>query len=168
MERRFIISLLVDNKCGVLQRISGMFSRRGFNIDSLTVGVTENPELSRMTVTMTGDEFARDQMIKQLSKLYDVRKIVEMTDTSSVQRELVIMKVSANSKSRQDIMDAANVFRTKVIDFSPESVTLEITGDKSKVDAFIEIMDIYGIIEMCRTGIIAMERGNKMLKHDND
>ncbi|MBQ2391972.1 MAG: acetolactate synthase small subunit [Clostridia bacterium] len=168
MERRFIISLLVDNKFGVLQRISGMFSRRGFNIDSLTVGVTENPELSRMTVTMTGDEFARDQMIKQLSKLYDVRKIVEMTDTSSVQRELVIMKVSANSKSRQDIMDAANVFRTKVIDFSPESVTLEITGDKSKVDAFIEIMDNYGIIEMCRTGIIAMERGNKMLKHDND
>lgn len=168
MERRFIISLLVDNKFGVLQRISGMFSRRGFNIDSLTVGVTENPELSRMTVTMTGDEFARDQMIKQLSKLYDVRKIVEMTDTSSVQRELVIMKVSANSKSRQDIMDAANVFRTKVIDFSPESVTLEITGDKSKVDAFIEIMDNYGIIEMCRTGIIAMERGNKMLKQDND
>ena len=168
MERRFIISLLVDNKFGVLQRISGMFSRRGFNIDSLTVGVTENPELSRMTVTMTGDEFARDQMMKQLSKLYDVRKIVEMTDTSSVQRELVIMKVSANSKSRQDIMDAANVFRTKVIDFSPESVTLEITGDKSKVDAFIEIMDNYGIIEMCRTGIIAMERGNKMLKHDND
>ena len=168
MERRFIISLLVDNKFGVLQRISGMFSRRGFNIDSLTVGVTENPELSRMTVTMTGDEFARDQMIKQLSKLYDVRKIVEMTDTSSVQRELVIMKVSANSKSRQDIMDAANVFRTKVIDFSPESVTLEITGDKSKVDAFIEIMDNYGIIEMCRTGIIAMERGNKTLKHDND
>lgn len=168
MERRFIISLLVDNKFGVLQRISGMFSRRGFNIDSLTVGVTENPELSRMTVTMTGDEFARDQMMKQLSKLYDVRKIVEMTDTSSVQRELVIMKVAANSKSRQDIMDAANVFRTKVIDFSPESVTLEITGDKSKVDAFIEIMDNYGIIEMCRTGIIAMERGNKMLKHDND
>jgi acetolactate synthase-1/3 small subunit len=164
--QKFIISMLVSNQFGVLTRISGMFARRGFNIDSLTVGETEHPEFSRMTVTMTGDDYARDQMLKQLGKLHDVKEIKEMAREQSVSRELILIKVKADSASRQDIMDAANVFRNKIIDFSPQSVCIEMTGESSKLDAFIELMRPYGILEMCRTGVIAMDRGNICLKSD--
>lgn len=157
--RKFIIGMLVSNQFGVLTRVSGMFARRGFNIDSLTVGETEKSEFSRMTVTMTGDEYARDQMIKQLSKLHDVKEIREMDPDRSVSRELILLKVAANSSTRQEIMDAANVFRNKIIDYSPESVCLEMTGESNKLDAFIDLMRPYGIIEMCRTGMISMDRG---------
>lgn len=162
--RKFIISMLVSNQFGVLTRISGMFARRGFNIDSLTVGETEHPEFSRMTVTMTGDDYARDQMLKQLGKLHDVKEIKEMERDQTVSRELILIKVKADSASRQDIMDAANVFRNKIIDFSPQSVCIEMTGESSKLDAFIELMRPYGILEMCRTGVIAMDRGSTCLK----
>lgn len=161
--RRFVISMLVANQFGVLTRVSGMFARRGFNIDSLTVGVTEKPGYSRMTVTMTGEESDRDQMLKQLQKLHDVKEIKEMDPASSVSRELILIKVAANSQNRQDIIDAVNVFRNKIIDFSPEAVCMEITGESSKLDAFIELMKPYGIIEMCRTGMVSLDRGTECL-----
>lgn len=162
--RKFIIGILVSNQFGVLTRISGMFSRRGFNIDSLTVGETENPEYSRITVTMTGDEYARDQMLKQLAKLHDVKEIKEMNPESCVSRELVLLKVRASSENRKDIIDAVNVFRNKVIDFAMDSVCMEITGESGKLDAFIALMEPYGIVEMCRTGLVSMDRGNDCLK----
>ena len=165
--RKFIIGMLVSNQFGVLTRVSGMFARRGFNIDSLTVGETENSEFSRMTVTMTGDEYARDQIIKQLSKLHDVKEIREMDPDRSVSRELILMKVAANSSTRQEIMDAANVFRNKIIDYSADSVCLEMTGESNKLDAFIDLMRPYGIIEMCRTGMISMDRGLATLRDGN-
>ncbi len=157
--QKFIIGLLVSNQFGVLTRVSGMFSRRGFNIDSLTVGETENREYSRMTVTMTGDEYNRDQIIKQLRKLHDVKEVKQMDPERCVSRELILIKVRATSENRQDIMDAVNVFRNKIIDFSPQSVCMELTGESGKLDAFIELMKPYGIIEMCRTGMISMDRG---------
>ncbi len=162
--QKFIIGMLVSNQFGVLTRVSGMFARRGFNIDSLTVGVTEIPEYSRMTVTMTGTTADRDQMIKQLSKLHDVKEVREMVPDSTVVRELILIKVAANSQNRQDIMDAVNVFRNKIIDFSPNSICMEITGESGKLDAFVELMRPYGIIEMCRTGIVALDRGIVSLK----
>ncbi|MEE1019559.1 MAG: acetolactate synthase small subunit [Acutalibacteraceae bacterium] len=164
MMKKFIIGMLVENKFGVLNRISGMFSRRGFNIDSLTVGVTENEELSRMTVTMTGDDYARDQMIKQLSKIQEVREIKQMNSDESVIRELVILKVKTTSENRHEVMDAINVFHAKITDYSPTAICLEITGETAKLDAFIEIVRPFGIIEMCRTGAVAMQRGNASLK----
>lgn len=164
MMKKFIIGMLVENKFGVLTRISGMFSRRGFNIDSLTVGVTENDELSRMTVTMTGDDYARDQIIKQLAKIQEVREIKEMDSAQSVIRELIMMKVSANSENRHELMDAINVFHAKITDYSPDAICLEITGETAKLNAFIEIVKPFGIIEMCRTGAVAMERGKIRLK----
>ncbi len=164
MQQKFIISMLVSNQFGVLTRISGMFARRGFNIDSLTVGETEHPELSRMTVTMTGDDYAREQMVKQLRKLHDVQEIKVMDREQSVSRELILLKIKADSTTRQDIMDAANVFRNKIIDFSPQSICIEMTGESGKLDAFIELMRPYGILEMCRTGIVTLDRGNSCLK----
>lgn len=166
--KKFVIGMIVNNQFGVLTRISGMFARRGFNIDSLTVGVTEEPEFSRMTVTMYGDDYTLDQMIKQLKKIEDVREIMELKSENSVARELVLMKIAANSGNRQDILDAANVFRTKVIDFSPETVTIEATGDTSKLEALIQLMKNYGIIELCRTGIVSLARGSDKLKSEFD
>ena len=141
-----------------------MFARRGFNIDSLTAGETEDPEYSRMTVTMTGDEYARDQIIVQLRKLHDVTEVKEMDPASVVSRELLIIKVATSSETRQEIMDAANVFRNKIIDYSPKSLCIEMTGESAKLNAFIELMRPYGIIEMCRTGLVSMDRGTTSLK----
>ena len=162
--QKFIISLLVHNQFGVLTRVSGMCARRGFNIDSLTVGETEDPEFSRMTVTMTGDEYARDQIIVQLRKLHDVTEVKEMDPAAAVSRELMMIKVATSSETRQEIMDAANVFRNKIIDYSPKSLCIEMTGESAKLNAFIELMRPYGIIEMCRTGLVSLDRGTTSLK----
>lgn len=166
--KKFIIALLVNNESGVLTRISGMFARRGFNIDSLVVGVTEDEKISRMTITMTGEDADRDQIIKQLGKLHDVYEIMEMEPGKIVSREMILIKVSADSGNRQDIMDAANVFRNKIIDYAPDSVLIEATGESCKIDAFIELMKPYGIIELCRTGIVSMHRGAVCLKNNSN
>ena len=163
---RYTIGLLVNNRYGVLSRISCMFARRGFNIDTLTVGATEDPELSRMTITLMGTEHDRDQFIKQLAKLHDVLSVSDMSESNSVNRELVIIKVRADQNVRQEIMNVANVFRAKIIDYSPRSMMLEITGDKSKVDAFVELMSDYGLIEMARTGTVSVKRGEYSMKKD--
>ncbi|MCI8513511.1 MAG: acetolactate synthase small subunit [Lachnospiraceae bacterium] len=160
---KYMIGLLVNNKYGVLSRISALFAKRGFNIDSLAVGETDNPDISRMTITIAGNEHDRDQIIKQLGKLHDVLHVGEMKMGESVCRELVLLKVSADKSNRQEIMDAANVFRNKIIDYSPRSITLEITGETGKLEAFIELMKEYGILEMCRTGIVSLKRGDECL-----
>ena len=161
--KKYTIGMLVSNQFGVLTRISGMFARRGFNIDSLVVGVTEDPTRSRMTITMTGEDADRDQIIRQLEKLHDVYVVREMEPATIVSRELIMIKVAATSATRQEIIDAVNVFRNKIIDYTPESLCIELTGEASKIEAFVELMKNYGIIEMCRTGLVALDRGTKSL-----
>lgn len=163
---KYIISMLVSNQSGVLTRISGMFARRGFNISSLAVCETENPDFSRMTITMLGEDCDRDQSIKQLQKLHDVYEIKEMHPNEIVSRELALIKICTNKENRQDIMDAVNVFRSKIIDFTTESICVEMTGETDKIEAFIKLVEPFGIIELCRTGIVSLDRGSKSLKNN--
>ncbi|MBQ3220434.1 MAG: acetolactate synthase small subunit [Clostridia bacterium] len=158
MEKRFIIAVYVENKSGVLTRVTGMFTRRGFNIDTLTVGATEREEFSRITICMRGDKYVQEQMINQLKKLLVVKK-VEVIEEEPIQRELMLIKVVNDAKNRSDIMTAVDVFRASVIDYSPEGMCIEVTGSPSKIDAFVKLMQPFGILEMCRTGIVALDRG---------
>ncbi len=164
--KKYTIAILVSNQFGVLTRISGMFSRRGFNIDSLVVGVTEDPKLSRMTITMTGEDDNRDQIIKQLEKLHDVYVVKEMIPETIVSRELILIKVKCTPQTRSEILDAVSIFRTKIIDYTAESVCIEVTGETTKAEAFIELMRSYGIIEMCRTGSVSLDRGATCLNNN--
>ncbi len=154
-----VLSILVDNTSGVLSRVSGLFSRRGYNIDSLTVGETENPLISRMTVVATGDEGILEQIKKQVSKLEDVREIVELTPDSSVCRELILIKVRATTEERTSLNTIASIFRANVVDVSAEYMMIELTGTISKIDAFIKLLDGFEIDELVRTGITGLTRG---------
>ncbi len=158
----FIIAVYVDNTAGVLTRVSAMFTRRGFNIDALTVGETECPEYSRITISMRGDDLVKQQLINQLNKLYVVKK-VEVLDDDPIKRELMLIKVCNKAEHRSDIMTAVDVFRASVIDYSTESMCIEVTGSPSKIDAFVKLMQPFGILEMCRTGIVALDRGTVTL-----
>ena len=149
---RHTIAVIVENKSGVLTRIAGLFSRRSFNIDGLSVGATDNPEYSRMTITVEGDNEVLEQVIKQLSKLINVIRVSELAPAESVERELAIIKVTADKESRSEIMQIVNIFRAKIIDVQPKSLTIEITGDEGKVEKFIELMKPFGILELTRTG----------------
>ncbi len=159
---KFVIAVYVENKFGVLTRVTSMFTRRGFNIDALTVGETESPEYSRITISMSGDGYAREQLINQLRKLYNVKK-VELLEEDSIKRELMLIKVRNTSETRGDVLSAVEVYRAKVIDYSMDEMCIEITGDPSKIDAFVKLMIPYGVLEMCRTGIVALERGTTTL-----
>lgn len=167
MKDRFVIALYVDNQFGVLTRVTGLFTRRGFNIDSLTVGVTEDSNYSRITITMRGDEFVREQVLNQLKKQVCVKR-VELLSDASTQRELMLIKVKHSSGTRTEIMTAVDVFRAKVIDYSPEEMCIEVTGDPSKMDAFVTLMEPFGILEMCRTGIVALDRGGATLLNKSE
>jgi len=157
---RHVLSVLVENQAGVLSRVSGLFSRRGYNIDSLTVGVTENPNLSRITIVVnTDDELIVDQIKKQLNKLIDVVKVIELKPQNSVYRELALVKIRSSDETRASIISVVDIFRAKIIDVSSESVTAEITGDQNKLTAFKELMQPFGIKEFVRTGVTALERG---------
>ncbi|MDC7288597.1 acetolactate synthase small subunit [Blautia schinkii] len=158
MQKR-ILSLLVDNTAGVLSRISGLFSRRGYNIDSLTVGVTADERYSRMTVVCSGDALILEQITKQLAKLVDVRDIKVLEPDESVSRELVLVKVAAKPEQRQGIISVADIFRAKVVDVSKDSLVVEMTGSKNKLEAFISLMEDYEILELARTGITGLSRG---------
>ena len=160
---KFVIAVYVDNKSGVLTRVTSMFTRRGFNIDALTVGETECPEYSRITICMSGDGYAREQMINQLRKQVNVIKVEALKEDEIIKRELMLIKVKNENKNRSDIMTAVNVFRANVIDYTPGELCIEVTGDPSKMDAFVKLMEPFGIIEMCRTGIVALERGSNTL-----
>ncbi len=159
MKKQFVIALRVSNRFGVLTRVSAMFSRRGFNIDSLTVSQTETEGVSRITVVMQGDDYTRNQIIKQLSKLNEVLEICEMEAETSVVRELALVKIDCSQETRQDIITTANVFRANIIDYGLDSMVIVLTGESSKLDAFIRIMQPFGILELCRTGAVALERG---------
>ena len=158
MKRR-VLSMLVDNTSGVLSRVSGLFSRRGYNLDSLTVGETADPRYSRMTVVVRGDELILDQITKQLAKLIDVVDIKTLQDGESVTRELILVKVRADAEHRQDIVSTAGIFRANIVDVGVDSLTIEMTGNQSKIEAFIGLLMGYEILELARTGITGLSRG---------
>ncbi len=164
MKNKYVLGVLVPDISGVLSRVSGMFTRRGFNIDSLTVGETESRGFSRITISFRGDEYIKNQIVKQLEKLHDVKEVELLDPNETVIRELVLIKVRNSPDSRQDIMTAVEIFRSKIVDYSPTALVCELTGETSKIDAFIELIKPYGIMEMCRTGIVALERGENCLK----
>ena len=161
--KKHVLSVLVENRAGTLSRVSGLFSRRGFNIDSLTVGETENPALSRMTIMVSGDDSILEQIIKQLDKLVDVVAIRELAESSNIRREIMLVKIEADEKARPAIVEVAAIFRSRVVDISPETITLEATGSTEKIDGLIQLVRPYGILEMARTGSVALERGNSVL-----
>jgi len=160
------LSVLVENKPGVLARVSGLFSRRGFNIDSLAVGVTENPAISRMTIVVEGDDRILEQVIKQLNKLVDVIKVSDIKPESSVDRELALIKVEAGPKERSEVMQIADIFRARIIDVGTRTLVVEITGDVSKINAMTDLLRRFGIKEMVRTGKVSMLRGTKVVKEE--
>ncbi len=162
-DSKFVIAVYVENKFGVLTRVTSMFTRRGFNIDALTVGETESPEYSRITITMSGDGYARDQMINQLRKLFNVKKVEVLEKGTSIDRELMLLKVKNSAENRQEIMSVVDIFRCKIIDYAVDALCIEVTGEPSKIDAFVQLMKPFGIIELCRTGIVALDRGSSSL-----
>ncbi len=157
-----VFQLIVDNTAGVLSRISGLFSRRGYNIESITAGVTADPRFTRITIVASGDDVILEQIEKQVAKLVDVRHIKELKPDDSVYRELALIKVRATADDRQGIMSICDIFRAKVIDVSTESIMMELTGTQSKIDAFLKMVENYQILELARTGIAGLSRG-----HDN-
>lgn len=157
-----VLSIVVRNQPGVLMRVAGMFSRRGFNIDSLAVGITQNPEFSRMTVTMNADEQTVDQVCKQLEKLIEVEAVKVLPPSKSAKRSMALVKVKTG-KNRLEILKVADVFRAHTIDVGEESLTFLITGEISKLEAFVDVMKPYGIIELVQTGVVALERGKTSL-----
>ncbi len=158
MQKR-VFQLLADNTSGVLSRISGLFSRRGYNIESITAGVTADPKYSRITIVTSGDDEILDQIEKQVAKLVDVKDIKVLEADSSVYRELVLIKVRANHENRRNIIEISNLFRTRIIDTSPDSLIIELTGEKAKIDAFITMLGDFEILEVARTGITGLGRG---------
>ncbi|MDI6640067.1 MAG: acetolactate synthase small subunit [Methanocellales archaeon] len=160
------LSVLVENKPGVLARVSGLFSRRGFNIDSLAVGVTENPEISRMTIVVEGDDRVLEQVTKQLNKLIDVIKVSDLMAEESVERELVMIKVVAEPKMRSEIMQIVDIFRARIVDVSPKTLIIEVTGDEAKVNAMESLLKQFGIKELVRTGKVALNRGIKVVQEE--
>ena len=156
-----VLSVLVDNTSGVLNRVAGLFSRRGYNIDSLTVGVTQDPRYSRMTIVVTGDDDIIEQIIKQIEKLVDVNKVEVLEDNNSVCRELILTKVKTTPEQRQQVMAVADIFRAKIVDVGIDSLIIELTGNQNKLDAFLNLLADYEILELVRTGITGHARGTK-------
>ncbi|MEZ3508412.1 MAG: acetolactate synthase small subunit [Lachnospiraceae bacterium] len=154
-----VFQLLVDNTSGVLSRIAGLFSRRGYNIDSITAGGTADPRFTRITIVTSGDDEILDQIEKQVAKLIDVRDIKELRPSESVYRELVMIKVKTTASDRQGVISVADIFRAKIIDVAPESLVIELTGTQDKVEAFINMLEGYEILELARTGITGLGRG---------
>jgi acetolactate synthase-1/3 small subunit len=160
-----VIAALVENKPGVLHSVANMFRRRGFNIESITVGQTEQKGLSRMTITVSGDEKTLEQIVKQMNKLIDVVKVTGLEPENIVTRELALIKVNVpDTKTRSDIINCVEVFRGHVIDVSPETLIIEITGTPDKIDAFLNLMKTYGVMELARTGLTALSRGTRSIR----
>jgi len=155
---RHTISVLVENKFGVLTRVAGLFSGRGYNIDSLNVAPTHDPTASRMTIVTRGDDATVEQIVKQLNKLPDAIKVVDFREGEFVDRELVLVKVAVDSKARAEVMQITDIFRAKIVDVQPQTLTIEITGDESKTGKFINLMNAFGIVDLTRTGKVALPR----------
>lgn len=154
-----VFQLLVDNTSGVLSRISGLFSRRGYNIESITAGETSDPRFTRITIVASGDDEILEQIEKQVAKLVDVRAIKELKPENSVYRELALVKVKVDATLRQNVISVADIFRAKIVDVAPESLIIELTGNQSKIDAFLGLLEGYEILELARTGIAGLSRG---------
>ncbi len=163
-----VFQLLVNNTSGVLSRITGLFSRRGYNIESITAGVTSDPEYSRITIVASGDDEILEQIEKQLAKLEDVRSIKELRPEESVYRELIMIKVHAAAEQRQGIIAVADIFRAKIVDVAPDSLIIELTGNQQKIDAFIGLLDGYDVLEQARTGIAGLGRGTEHITYMED
>jgi acetolactate synthase-1/3 small subunit len=161
--KQHVVSALVENRAGTLSRVSGLFSRRGFNIDSLTVGETEDKSISRMTIAVSGDDAALEQIIKQLSKLVDVIAVRELEPTSCIRREIMLVKINVSETTRAGVLEIAGIFRSRIIDVSPVTITLEATGDIEKLDGLLLLLRPHGILELARTGLVALERGSLTL-----
>lgn len=159
--RKKVFQLLVDNTSGVLSRISGLFSRRGYNIESITAGVTADPRFTRITIVTSGDDEILDQIEKQVAKLVDVRDIKELAPENSVYRELALIKVKTNQNQRQGVIAIADIFRAKIIDVASDSLIVELTGNQDKIEAFINLLEGYEILELARTGIAGLGRGTE-------
>lgn len=164
--KKQILSLLVENHPGVLSRVAGLFSRRGYNIESLSVGMTDNPNISRMTIVVTGDDAILEQIKKQLNKLIDTIKITELSLDNAVLRELVLIKVKAEAHKRSEILEIVNIFRAKIVEVAPRTLTMEMTGDDKKIMGFLELLKPYGIVEFIRSGCTGMERENTAVLED--
>ncbi|NPE27897.1 acetolactate synthase small subunit [Methanococcoides sp. SA1] len=158
---RHTLAVLVENKYGVLARVAGLFSRRGFNIDSLAVGTTEDPTLSRMTIIVSGDDHVLEQVMKQLNKLIDVIRVIDLSSEEFVERELALIKVNADASNRAEIIQIVDIFRARIIDVASKSLTIEVTGDVDKIKAIQTLLKPFGIKELARTGIVALNRGSK-------
>jgi acetolactate synthase-1/3 small subunit len=158
-ERQHVVSALVENHPGVLARIAGLFSARGFNIDSLTVGITDNPDISRMTIVVRGDDSILEQVTKQLDRLPVVIEVRDFVGEDFVDRELLLVKVNASSKTRPEIIQIFEIFRARIVDVSHQTLTCELTGDQGKLSAFMDLLKSFGIQEVARTGRIALSRG---------
>lgn len=160
MKETHILVALVEDKPGVMQRVSGLFRKRNFNIDSITVGHSEKPGVSRMTLTVTGDHAVLEQVMKQLNKVIEVLKVIELNKKSSVQRELALVKIrTKNETARAEVVSYVNIFRGRIVDVSKDSLIVEITGDSSKIEAFVKLVSTFGVHELARTGVTAMARG---------
>ena len=157
------LSVLVENKPGVLARIAALFSRRGFNIDSLAVGPTEHPEISRMTVVVEVDALPLEQVTKQLNKLIEVLKVVELEPTASVQREILLVKVRTDIHSRSHVLETVQLFRAKVVDVASDTLTIEVTGNRDKLAAFLEVIEPFGVKELVQSGMVAIGRGSRSI-----
>ncbi|KAA2253521.1 acetolactate synthase small subunit [Solihabitans fulvus] len=160
---RHTLSVLVEDKPGVLARVAGLFSRRGFNIESLAVGRTEHPDISRMTIVVSVDELPLEQVTKQLNKLVNIIKIVELETSASVQRQLLLVKVRADATVRSQVLETVQLFRAKVVDVSPEAVTVEATGTSEKLDALLRMLEPYGLREIVQSGMVAIGRGARSI-----
>jgi len=160
-----VFQLLVDNNAGVLTRISGLFARRGYSIESITAGITADPSYTRITIVAKGDELILDQIEKQVAKLVDVREIKELKPAKSVYRELALIKVKALVDNRQGVISLVDIFRANIIDVAPESIIIEMTGDQDKIDAFINLLEGYEILELARTGIAGLTRGTEQVTY---
>jgi acetolactate synthase-1/3 small subunit len=163
MSKQRIVSALVENRAGTLSRVSGLFSRRGFNIDSLTVGETEDPSISRLTIALQQGGAEIEQVVKQLGKLVDVIAVRELDKSACIRRGIMLVKVGADEKNRPNVIQVAGIFRARIIDVSAETVTIEATGDAEKLEGLLLLLRPYGILELARTGLTALERGSKTL-----
>ncbi len=160
-EMKHIISMLVENHQGVLARIAGLFSGRGYNLESITVGATVDPTVSRLTLACLGDDAVVEQIKKQLNRLIDVIKVLDLTDSPALHRELALVKVSARGRSRADVIQVADVFKAQVMDMGVDTMTLEITGSSDKIEDFVALLAPFGLVELARSGVVSLERGKK-------
>lgn len=164
---RYVLTVLVENHSGVLSRVSGLFSRRGYNIDSLSVGVTDNPSFSRMTIVLRGDLYILEQIEKQLAKLVEVVSIHRCNPSDTVLRELALIKVGVDVSTRVGVIETANIYRAHIVDVSKDSVVIEVTGSEDKIASLIRLLEPFGIKELVRTGLTAMDRGSMILKPES-